>query len=104
MRGGHQYRGFFFIQAAQFITAYQNNLPETYPTPEESEAGLSDLSKDFGFSALLFRVSREMHINPVEFCNEWSARDFYHLCSFLTWEAKCQRDYHELIATKNKPK
>jgi hypothetical protein len=108
MLGGHGHRRFFFTQAIEFITTHNESLPEVYPTPEEYESGLTDLSKDFEFSSTLFRTSREMSIAPEVFLHNWSATEFYHLISYLSWEAKAQHDYQELIAAKaraeNKPK
>jgi len=43
-----------------------------------------------------------MSINPSEFVHEWSAREFYHLIRFLSWESKTQRDYQDLMAAKMK--
>lgn len=104
MRGGHRERFFFFIKAKEYVQAHNESLPEANPTPEELEAGLGDLSKDFAGSGTLYRVSREMGINPKEFWHNWTVQDYYHLSRFLTWEAKCTKDYQELIAAKNKPK
>lgn len=102
MRGGHRYRCFFFIQASKFITAYNEGLPDVYPTNEEIEAGLHYLSEDFPVTATLFRISREMSIAPEVFMNDWSAREYYHLVNFLSWESKYQRDYQDIISRKNK--
>jgi hypothetical protein len=43
-----------------------------------------------------------MMINPVDLCNDWSVREFYHMSCYLAWEAKAQRDYHEIMAAKYK--
>jgi hypothetical protein len=45
-----------------------------------------------------------MSINPVEFCNEWTVREFYHLSRYLAWESKAHHDYHEIMAAKYKAK
>ena len=90
----------FFIQAVEYISAYNESLPDVMATPEEVDSGLAGLSEDFGFSATLFRISREMSIAPETFCSTWNAREFYHLVLFLSWEAKCQKDYSEMMSAK----
>jgi hypothetical protein len=102
VRGGHRNRCFFFIQASEFITAVQESLPDFFPTNEEYESGLADLSKDFGFMSTLVRTAREMSIAPEVLCNDWNAREFYHLVRYLSWEAKAQHDYQELMNAKAK--
>ena len=100
MRGGHRYRFFFFIQSAEYLTTYNESLPDFTPTPEEVDAGFSWLSESFEFSATLYRTSREMNINPEVLVNDWNAREFWHLVRFLSWESKVQRDYQELMSAK----
>ena len=41
-----------------------------------------------------------MSINPATFCNDWTAREFYHLALYLAWEAKAQNKYSEIMARK----
>jgi hypothetical protein len=62
-------------------------------------AGLPRLSEEFGFSATLFRVSREMSMNPELFMT-WTAREFYHMVRFLAWEADHQREYSKIMGEK----
>lgn len=45
-----------------------------------------------------------MSIDPEKFVHDWSAREFWHLVRFLSWESKAQRDYSEIIAAKHKLK
>ena len=93
---------FFFVQAIEFIQAYNESLPDVFPTAEEYDSGLAYLSQDFGFSATLFRTSREMSIDPERFVHDWNVREFYHLIRYLSWESKAQRDYQDLMAQKAK--
>jgi hypothetical protein len=43
-----------------------------------------------------------MSIAPEVLCNDWNAREFYHLVRYLSWEAKARNDYQELMAAKAK--
>jgi hypothetical protein len=101
MRGGHRYGVFFFIQATEYIKAYNESLPEFTPTPEEVDSGLTRLSEDFGFTATLYRTAREMNMKPEELIH-WSAREFYHLVRYLAWEGHAQREYSEIMAAKSR--
>lgn len=94
-------RGFFFSQADEFITAYNDTLPEHTATPEEVDSGLTGLSEDFGFFASLVRISREMSINP-EVLLEWDVKSFYHLQRFLSWESHATNEYGKLMGAKAK--
>lgn len=41
-----------------------------------------------------------MTITPETFLNEWSAKGFYNLVLFLSWEAHYQNEYQKLISAK----
>lgn len=104
MHGGNQHRSFFFIQANDYLTQYYNTLPDHTSTPEEDAAGLSGLSKDFGFAATLFDTSEAMSINPEVFCNDWSARDFHHLVRYRAWKSHVQNEYSKIMTAKHASK
>jgi hypothetical protein len=38
-------------------------------------------------------------MNPETFM-EWSAREFYHLVRFLSWESDSQREYSKIMGEK----
>ena len=66
------------------------------------DSGLSWLSEDFGFSATLFRVSREMNIEPDKLCNDYSVTEFYHMSRFLAWEKHAESEYQKIMSLKNR--
>lgn len=94
-------RSFFFIQATEFITAYNDTLPEHTPTSEEVDSGLSGISEDFGFAATLFTESERMSID-YEIFLERDVMTFYHLTRLHAWQAKATNEYSKLMAAKGK--
>lgn len=97
----HSNGEFFFVQTVTFTNDYASTLPESTPTPEEVASGLTRLSEVFGFPATLYRISREMSIDPKEFLKDWTAREFYHLVRFLSWESDSQREYSKIMGSKS---
>jgi hypothetical protein len=95
-------RCFFFIQAAQYLNEYSESLPEVKPTPEEVASGLTRISEVFGFSSTLFHEAERMSIPPEDFCNDWSAREFWHLVRLHAWESDAQREYSRIMGEKIK--
>lgn len=41
-----------------------------------------------------------MSLDPEVLVRDWNVREFYHLVRYLSWEAKAQRDYQEIMAAK----
>lgn len=99
MPGGHRYRGFFYGQALEFITLHNKDLPNYTPTVEEEEAGIPNLTRVFGFYAVLINTAQEMNLNP-ELLLSWSAREFYHLTKYLAWRRDASDRYRSIMTPK----
>ena len=100
MRGGHRYGEFFFISAAEYITTFQESLPDPDPSVEEVNSGLTRLSEDFGFYATLVNITGGVATEMERVCQEWSAREFYHLVRYRSFESHALKEYQRLIANK----
>jgi len=100
MPGGHRYRGFFFISAAEYITAFNESLPDADPSVEEVNSGLTRLSEDFGFFATLTNITGGVPTEMERVCQEWSAREFYHLVRYRSFESHAMKEYQRLISMK----
>lgn len=82
------------------MESYQNNLPEYAPTPEEDASGITDVSKRFGFAGTLYRVARTMSVDPQTILVNYTAGEFYHLVTFLSWENYTSHKYQEIMSKK----
>jgi hypothetical protein len=89
---------FFFVQAIEYITTFNDSLPDSSSTPEEVNSGLTRLSEDFGFFATLTQITGGVPSEMEKVCNDWSAREFYHLVRYRSFESQAQRRYAELMA------
>jgi hypothetical protein len=100
VHGGHRYGCFFFIQAIEYITAFNESLPDADPSPEEVNSGLTRLSEDFGFFATLTNITGGVPSEMERVCQEWSTREFYHLVRYRSFESHALKEYQRLIAMK----
>ena len=100
MCGGHGYRRFFFISAAEYITTYNESLPDPDPSPEEVNSGLTRLSEDFGFFATLVNITGGSPSEMEKVCQDWSASEFYHLVRYRSFESHALKEYQKLVAAK----
>lgn len=67
-------------------------------TPEEDQAGFSEIAKTFGISLILDNISTKCYVKEDEILEQWSVGRFYNKVRMYSWQAYAEKIYNKSMA------